>query len=165
MDSTRYFIEQPSVILAKRILLLLWFFYCALVKLPLQWEVCRPDLFVLYLLYRTLFGKEAAFGVEKAWLLGIFANLCYPLYFGGLGALFVVIQSVVQYYRTRWVMYSAFQWFLVGVIILLPYQIAFLCLYKGGGVSSMASVGWYMYGANVVVWGVIVALSRCIGHR
>jgi len=165
MDSTKYFIEQPSVLLLKRVLLLLIFFYCALMKLPLHWQPYRPDLFVLYLLYRTMLSNDQNFGIEKGWLLGMFANLCYPLYFGGVAALFVTIQLVVERYRMQWTMYSSFQWFLVGATLLLPYQIGFFALYQGAYSMWMPSLGWCLYGANVVAWAAVIVFSHYMNNR
>jgi cell shape-determining protein MreD len=165
MDSTRYFIEQPAVLLLKRVLLLLAFFYCALIKLPVQWQPYRPDLFVLYLFYRTMLSRDNDFGVEKAWLLGLFANVCYPLTFGGLAALMVTFQLIVERYRVMWSMYSAFQWFLVGASLLLPYQVGFFLLYKGVHSFWMPDIGWYMYASNVLAWAVIVVLAHFARSR
>lgn len=165
MDSTKYFMDQPQVLFLKRVLLLLAFFYCALMKIPANWQPYRPDLFVLYLLYRTMLSRRSDFSLEKAWLLGMFANLCYPLYFGGVAALFVGIQLIVEHYRMQWSMYSPLQWFLLGALLLLLYQVGFFALYQSGNGAWMPGIGWCMYGSNVTAWAVVLTLSHYANVR
>jgi len=148
--------ETPFLLFIKRVVLIFLFFYFALTKLPEGLEYMRPEPFVLYLLYRSIYGAENDFTLYKAWFLGAFANICYPVYFGSISLVFVSACLLIKIYHSRLVMYSAFQLLLSVAAILLFYQVGFYVFYKDGAIDFFGAMFWKSYCANIVSWSLFI---------
>ena len=151
--------ETPYLLFIKRVMLIFLFFYFALTKLPEGLEYMRPEPFVLYLLYRSIYGAKNDFTLYKAWLLGAFANICYPVYLGSISLMFITIYLLIKTYHSRLMMYSVSQLFLFVAIMLLFYQIGFHVFYLDGVVDFFGVNFWKSYCASLAAWALFTFVT------
>ena len=89
----------------------------------------RPDLFLVLIIHFSLNSHEEYFGMTDAFIFGLFANFCYPVFFGSLSFLYISIFYVLKIYNARLRNYSNFMIYATLFLLVLISKLFALFAY------------------------------------
>ena len=127
----------------------------AIVSLPFHLNYFRPDLFFILVLYASLFIDETDFSIWDATLIGIFANLFYPVIFGTLGMIFATVYSIFKILLPSLKNIDSATMSVIIIICLIFYQFLLRFIYIHPGSVESISVFLSSILSNFICWLVI----------
>ena len=125
----------------------------------------RPEPFILYNMFSSIFTDERDFSILDATIVGMVANVFYPITFGVLGLLFATIYMILKLYQTRLAAHDSLMLSFLSMQILSFYQAGFLLFYKYKLMYSFGYIFMLSTMVNLLIWAFIVKVKYFLESR